>query len=351
MNFLATARSLDFIWPSMLWLLALAPLLAWTYTRLVARRRAEANRYASLETAGAAAYAGWKRHLPASLLLIAIVAMLAAIARPQANVILASHTETVVLAIDASGSMRATDVKPTRLKAAQLTAKSFVENQPSTVRVGIVATAGNAALVQSPTRNREEILQAIERLQPQPGSALGSGIVIALVTLLPDAGIDAEEIINGRRSRPAPPMGEAPKKAEPKARGSETSAVIVLIADGANNMGPDMQKAAQVAADHGVRVFTIGVGTPEGSTLSVDGWSVRVRLEEDPLKKVALATGGEYFRAASENDLKKIYAQLGSRVALEKQQSTEITALFAGIGALLAMLAATLSMLWFNRIL
>jgi len=339
-SLLAAARSLEFLWPAMLWALAAVPLLAALYLRLLARRRALAGRYASLETAGQPAGA-LRRHLPALLLLLGVCAMLLALARPQAKIVLPAQARTVVVAIDISGSMRATDLKPNRLKAAQDAARTFVSEQPAAVRIGVVAIAGTAAVVQAPTPDREDATQAIGRLQPQRGTALGNGLVISLVTLLPGAGIDAQAIIHGTAA--------PPRIAQP-AEGAE-SVAIVLFSDGAANMGTDLQQAGQLAADLGVRVFALGIGTPEGATVSAEGWSIRARLEEAPLKKLAGMTGGEYWRGGSPAQIGRIYERLGMRLALEKAQATEVSALFAGLGAALAMLAAMLSMRWFNRIL
>jgi Ca-activated chloride channel homolog len=261
--------------------------------------------------------------------------------------------ETVILAMDVSGSMRAADLKPSRIAAAQKAAKAFVAQQPQHVRIGIVSIAATAALAQSPTRNRADIVQAIERFQLQPGTALASGLAISLATLVPNSGIDVEQIIHGSSSRR---RGYDPWRAErepfkPVPPGSYGSAAIVLLSDGQSNVGPDPLQVANMAAERGVRIYTVGMGTSEGVTLSMDGWSMRVRLDEGALKKIAIVTRGEYFRADNAAELSKIYRELSARLAIEKHRATEVTAVFAGIGAGLAMLAAVLSLLWFNRIL
>ena len=373
--------TLTFQWPMMLWLLVAVPLMALLYLALLARRRRTAARYASL-VAAAQSGGGVLRHLPPAILLLGLAAMLFAVSRPQSVIMLPSRINTVMLAIDVSGSMRASDVEPNRLAAAQAVAKTFIDEQPGHVRVGVVAIAGTAAVVQSPTDNREDLAQAIDRFQLQRGSALGSGLIIALTTLLPRAGIDAEQLISGisskpgaealRKEPPKPPGAEAAKPAgggaakpagggaakpaggeaaKPAAPGSDPTVAVVLLSDGQSNTGPDPLKMAQIAAEHGVRVFTVGVGTPAGAVLTAKGWSMRVRLDEDTLKKIASVTGAEYFRAANAAELKKIYKSLGTRMVLEKHQSVEVTGLFAALGAALALLGATLSMLWFSRIL
>ena len=197
---------------------------------------------------------------------IGLVALVASVARPQADVMLPSRHRDVILAIDISGSMRATDVKPNRLAAAQNAARAFIESQPPQSRIGIVAIAGSASLVQSPTDNREELTQAIERLQLQRGTALGSGIYIALATLLPEANINLENLQYNQSWG-----GPAFYKEEPVAPGSNHSAAIVLLTDGENNTGPDPQEAAKFAADHGVRIYTVGIGSPDGITLGFSG--------------------------------------------------------------------------------
>ena len=371
--------TLNFIWPRLLWLLASVPVLALVYVILNARRSRVGRRYINLEfvgeprlvaAAGIAVAAGaagmalpgtgqragrlarWRNHIPPILTLLALVSLFVAVARPQAVILIPTRVETIMLAIDMSGSMRATDVKPTRMGAAQAAAKAFMEDQPRQMRVGVVSVAAAAAVVQAPTTNREDVAQAIDRLQPQRGTALGSGIVIALATLLPGSGIDVAKLVGD--GMPPPPSVGPPKPPEPKKpvvpAGSNTAAAIVLVTDGASNTGPDPIKMAELAAEHGVRVFTVGIGTPEGGTVSVDGFSLRVRLEEEQLKKIAATSSGEYFRASTAGDLKKIYKYISASMAMEKSHMTEVTALFVAIGALLAMVAGLLSMAWYNRV-
>jgi Ca-activated chloride channel family protein len=346
--------AMTFLWPAMLWLLVLLPGLAALYLWLIARGRKIALRYASLAIAGEAmgAAARLRRHVPAVLLLLGLGAMLLAVARPHAPVTVPARQETVILAMDVSGSMRAADLKPNRLAAAQNAAKAFVARQPRHVRIGIVAVAGAAAVVQSPTDNRDDLIQAIDRFQLQRGSAIGSGLLMSLAAALPDAGIDVEQLTYKRYARPwmrdAKPASPEHKPVPP---GSNGSVAIVLLSDGEANTGFDPLEAAKLAAERGVRIFTVGVGTAEGTTLGFDGWSMRVRLNEDLLKKIATITHGEYFQAATAADLKSVYGHLTTRLVLEKKRSMELTAVLAAIGAGLAMLGALLSMFWFNRIL
>ena len=300
----------------------------------------------------------FRRHIPPLLFLAAQAVMIAAIARPAAVITLPSQHETVILAMDTSGSMRATDVDPSRIAAAQAAARAFVADQPRHTRIGVVAFAGTASVVQAPTQNREEILAAIDRFQLQRATAIGSGILVSLKTIFPDAEFDLRSWNPRADSMRDPGRGVLPDQAgdpkkqvfKPVAPGSYTSAVIILLTDGQSNVGPNPIEAARMAADRGVRIFTVGVGTAEGWVLHFEGWSMRVRLDEEALKTIADVTRGEYFFASTATDLKKIYQALTARLVLETKE-TEITALFSAAAAVLASLAALLSLLWFNRIL
>ena len=345
------STALTFLWPRLLWLLLALPLATLFYWVLVRRRRQVAQQFASLETVGAEGAVRWRRSLPPLMWLLALAALLLAVARPQATITLPSRVETIILALDMSGSMKATDIAPTRMVAAREAATAFVNEQPDSVRIGVVGIAAAAAVVQSPTTKREDILSALERLEPQRGTALGSGLVISLDTAMPAARIDVDGFINPRRDRPQPLEESKDGDEKSIAPGENTSVAIVLLSDGQSNVGPEPQKAAELAARHGVRIYTVGMGTPEGVIVKVDGWSMRTRLDEDALQKIASTTMGEYFRAPSAAELKKVYRALGSKLAFEKQRPTEVTAVFAGLGALLAATAAMLSLLWFNRIL
>jgi Ca-activated chloride channel family protein len=347
---------MTFLWPDMLWLLLIVPALVGGYFYLLRRKQKVALRYASLSMVKEAIGAGqrFRRHIPPLLFLIALIAMIVAIARPAAVITLPSQHQTIILAMDVSGSMRAVDVEPNRISAAQAAAKAFVAEQPTNVRIGVVSFAATASVVQVPTRNREDIIAAIDRFQLQRGTAIGSGIIVALATIFPDAGIDVSSLIYGRNAPRGMPLDQAGKadKAEfkPVPPGSYSSAAIILLTDGQRTTGPDSIEAARLAADRGVRVFTVGFGTTGGETIGYEGWSMRVRLDEATLKEIANMTRGQYFYAGSAKDLKKVYESLNSRILLEKKD-LEITALFAAAAAITALVSALLSLLWFNRIL
>jgi Ca-activated chloride channel homolog len=347
---------MTFLWPDMLWLLLAVPVLIAVYILLLRRKKKAALRYANLSLVKEALGPGqqFRRHVPPLLFLLALSTMIAAVARPAAIVTLPIQQQTIILAMDVSGSMRAKDVEPNRLVAAQQAAKAFVADLPRGVRVGVVSFAGTAAVVQPPTQNREDILAAIDRFQLQRGTAIGSGIILSLATIFPDAGIDVSDSIYGRDARRSLPLdpGRKPEKNEftPVPPGSYTSAAIILLTDGQRTTGPDSLDAARMAADRGVRVFTVGVGTPNGEVIGFEGWSFRARLDEDTLKAIADLTRGEYFYAGTSVNLKKVYQGLNARLVFEKKH-TEITALFSAAAAGLALLSALLSLLWFSRIL
>ena len=346
-----------FLWPSLLWLLLILPLLVLLYLWLLRRRKVQALAYPGLALVRQAlgSRAQWRRHLPPLLFLLGLAALLLAAARPLAVLKLPSEQQTIILAMDVSGSMRATDVEPDRLTAAQNAAKAFIKELPRHVRVGVVAFAGTAQLAQLPTQSHDDLLKAIDSFQLQRGTATGNGIMVALATLFPDAGIDIAAL-GGRQAMRVLPMDQVTrpepeqKTFTPVAPGSYRSAAIIMLTDGQRTTGVDPLEAAQWAADRGVRVYTVGVGTVQGEVIGFEGWSMRVRLDEDTLKAVALRTNAEYFHAATAQDLRKVYETLSSRISVETKE-TEVTALLALAGAALMLLAGALSVSWFGRVL
>ena len=344
---------MTFLWPQFLWLMAALPLLVLLYVWLLRRKKKLAVRYASLSIVREAMGAGqtMRRHIPPALFLLAMAAMLIAAARPMAVVVLPSNQQTIILAMDVSGSMRAADVLPNRLVAAQEAAKSFIKDLPRSVKVGVVAFAGSAQVAQLPTTNHEDLVTAIDSFQLQRATATGNAIVVSLATLFPDAGIDVEQFSSPSRQRGAA-IDQNEKKLKdftPVAPGSFTSAAIIMLTDGQRTTGVDPLDAAKAAADRGVRIYTVGVGTVDGETIGFEGWSMRVRLDEDTLKNIANMTRADYYYAGTAADLKQVYQGLSTRLIVEKKE-TEISALFAAAGALLVVLAAGLSVWWFGRV-
>jgi Ca-activated chloride channel homolog len=346
---------MNFLWPELLWLLLILPALVMLYLWLLRRKKSAAISYANLALVRQAMAGGtsWRRHLPPVLFLLALAALLLASARPFATIALPSQQETIMLAMDVSGSMRATDVEPNRLVAAQNAAKAFLAELPRHVKVGIVAFAGTASVVQPATVNREDLVAAIDKFQMQRGTAIGNGIVMSLAELFPDADIDLSKMQYGNRPQ-GTSLDDKPKAGkkvyEPVAPGSNGSAAVILLTDGQRTTGVDPLEAAKLAADYGVRVYTVGVGTVTGETIGFEGWSMRVRLDEESLKAIATKTQAEYFYAGTAQDLKKVYTTLSSKLTLQKKD-TEISGLMALLGAALALLSAGLSVFWFNRIL
>jgi Ca-activated chloride channel family protein len=348
-----------FIWPQLLWLLVALPLLVLLYVWLLRRRKQVALQYASLSIVREALGRGigWRRHVPPMLLLLSIAIMLLASSRPVASIALPSTQQTIILAMDVSGSMRAEDVQPNRLVASQNAAKAFLAELPRHVKVGIVAFAGSAQVVQPVTLSREDLVAAIDKFQLQRATAIGSAIVVSLSELFPEQRINLGDMTYSRNTDPFAPKGRAldqPKPDDkpftPVAPGSYSSAAIILLTDGQRTTGVETAEAAQMAADRGVRVYTVGVGTVDGEIIGFEGWSMRVRLDEESLKEVARATQAEYYYAGTAENLKKVYETLSSRLTVEKKE-TEISGLLALAASILALFSAALSVLWFNRIL
>lgn len=345
---------MKFQWPELLALLLVLPLLAGLYLWLLRRRKRGAVRFASLAVVKEAMGRGQalRRHVPPALLMLALAALLVGVARPSAMVNLPGGNKMVVLAIDVSGSMRAGDVKPSRIAAAQAAARAFVAEQPAGTRVGLVSFAATASPVQVPTHDREAIVAAIERLQLQRGTALGSAILVSLKQIHPEVEYDLRS--DNPRPDPTrrgfldPPFDPNKPKAEPVAPGSDAASAIILLSDGQRTAGPDPIEAAKMAAERGVRVFTVGVGTTMGEVVGSEGMSMRVKLDEAALEKIAEITQGEYFRAETSAQLERIYSALNAQIAFEKRE-IEVTALFAAAGAALALAAAALSLVWFGR--
>jgi Ca-activated chloride channel family protein len=350
-----------FIWPDLLWGLTVIPLLIALYLWILNRRRRVAVVYPSLSIIRPALVRSrkWRRHIPPFLLMCAIASALIGGARPSAQIVLPADYLTLVMAMDVSRSMLAQDVPPSRIEAAQAAAKEFLKDLPANVRVGIVSFAGAAQLVQNVTDQREDLISAIDRFQLQRGTATGSGLLVALATLLPDAGIDVEAAIygsdfvgggNGARPLERRPNAKVEKKPPPPVPvGSYSAGAILLLSDGRRTTGIDPMIAAKIAADRGVRVYTVAFGTPDGFIPGMEGGgSYYTKVDEETLQAISKITEGEFFKASNANDLKVIYQHLSSRFALEKRD-TEISALFAMASIVLVLLAGFLSMLWFRR--
>jgi Ca-activated chloride channel family protein len=284
---------------------------------------------------------GRRRHKPAALFIIGRTKQRIAQARPQTVVSLPRAEGTVILVFDVSGSMAAEDLKPTRLEAAKAAARDFVQHQPRSVQIGLVAFSDSGLAVQAPTNEQEAVLAAINRLTPQRGTSLGQGILAALNTIA--AGTEqTPRLYSNLTPGPAATPTPLPK-------GTYTSAVIVLLTDGENNESPDPLAAAQAAADRGVRIYAVGIGSTAGTTLHVNGFTVHTQLDEAMLQQIAQLTEGAYYNAESQQDLQTVYDNVGSQLVV-KPEKTEVTALLAGAGILVLLIGATCSFLWFSRL-
>jgi len=362
--------AISFQWPTMLWLLLLVPATVALYFYLLGRRKKLALRYGNLPLVRqAAGRMNWRRHIPPALFLAAFTLLVLAVARPSAEVTLPSSRATVILAMDVSGSMRATDVNPSRIVAAQNAARQYIKDQPKDVQIGIVAFAGTALLVQSPTTDRIALNSAIDRFELQPRTAVGSGIMVALSTLFPQddfqinqfnaqggygggyGGGDFYRRRYGGYALGSPQAAGGPKKPHvPVEPGSYKNAVIILLTDGQTNAGFDPIEAARKASEYGVKVYTVGFGTTRGNIVGFGGFSMRAQLDEDSLKKIADMTRGRYFHAASADELKAVYNVLSKQIITETKEM-EITSFFAAAAAVLLLISAGLSLAWFNRLL
>jgi Ca-activated chloride channel family protein len=327
----------SFLIPQAFFLLLLVPLLLAAYVWMQRRRRRYVLRYASVSLARAAVGRGpgLRRHVPPAIFLLALAAMVVAIAQPQITQAVSDSTGTVVLSIDVSGSMQATDVTPTRLEATKNAVKEFVAAEPKGVKVGLVVFSDGASLVQAPTSDKTLLLSALARLQPEAGTNIGAGLQTALNVFGP--ALD-------RAPTPTPTPGAgAPAGATPK------SFTVVLLSDGESNTGPPPLQVAQTAAAQGVTVDTVGIGTPQGTVLHIRGQSIRTRLDEATLRGIAQATGGQYFSAQDAGQLRNIYHSLAQQRQTETK-TIDLAGVAIGGALVLSLLGGALSLLWFNRL-
>lgn len=329
---------MSLLWPWMLVSLLLIPLLVVLYLWLLRRRQ---RAVADLGPLGLVPKrTGRRRHAPPAFYLLGLTCVLFALARPEMPVSLPRVEGTVILAYDVSNSMLADDLEPTRIEAAREAGSAFVENQPSTVQIGVVAFGNGGLIVQPPTNEQAELLSAIDRVSPQGGTSLGQGIFTALNAIaeeplvLDDVGLSADE---------------APEELPELEIGDHSSAVILLLTDGENTGGPEPLDVAQLAAEAGVRIYPVGIGSEEGAVLEVDGFNVHTRLDEPALEEIAAVTNGSYYRAADAESLREIYREIDLQMTI-KGERREATSLFAGAGALFFLIGGALAMLWFGRV-
>ena len=328
---------MSFLWPWMLLSLLALPLLIWLYGRTQARRRQLLARYAGSQPIGT-----WQHHVPPALLMAGLAILAIALARPQMTLSLPRAQGTLILAFDVSGSMAADDIPPTRMEAAKAAAREFVSRQPPTVRIGMVAFSESGLAVQSPTDDRQALLAAINRLSPARGTSLANGILAALA-MIDD--LNKQEPTNYYSNRPPQPRPTP----TPMPAGVYQPAVVVLISDGENTTDPDPILAAEAAAYRGVRIHTIGVGSPEGARLNIDGFIVQTQLDEAMLQYIAQRTGGTYYNAQRGDELRAIYESIGFTL-LTTPEATEVTALLAGLGMIAMLIGGGWSLMRSSRL-
>jgi len=343
---------MSFIWPELLWSLVLVPLLTVMYFRMQQHRREAAIRFGSLGFVQQAVGGNLnsRRHIPAILFLVGLTVLFVSLARPQMVIGLPKVEGIVILAFDVSGSMAAQDFEPTRLDAAREVAVEFVNRQPSTVRIGVVEFSDSGFSTLTPSSDRELVIKAIDRLKIQQGTSLANGIVVSLNSIAtitgqePIANIDQLEF----PVRAEPGVPTQPEEPPTPAK-IDDSAVIIMLTDGENNTNPDPMVAARIAAERGVRIHTIGVGSPQGTVLAINGFSIYTQLNEPLLKAIAERTGGLYYNAKNEEDLREIYKSIEPRLKIAEEE-TEITSVLAGISIIFLLLGGVISLIWFNRI-
>jgi Ca-activated chloride channel homolog len=328
-------------WPGLLWALLLVPVALAAYLLAQRRRSRYTVRFTNLDLLAnvVSAKPGWRRHVPPAFYLLALAALLVSLARPQALALVPKEQATVILVMDVSGSMNATDVEPTRLVSSQRAAASFVEQLPEKFRVGIVSFASTAQTLTRPTTDRPAVYEAIESLHAEGATAMGDGIERALDVKRP----------------PAPSTGGASPAPTPGTQqgGDDAPMVVLLLSDGANTQGRTQpMEAAADAKELGVPVFTIALGTDRGMVDVPDETGNLRRIPVPPdkltLQRIAEITGARFFAAPSSSDLKGIYRELGSKIGFVKEKQ-EITVVFAATGLLFLVAGAAMSLVWFSR--
>lgn len=375
--------------PLMLFGLLAVPVLLAVYVLLQRRRAQYAVRFTNLDllAAVAAERPGWRRHAPVAAYLLALVALVGALARPEAELEVARERSTVVLTTDVSASMQATDVEPTRLAAAKQAAHRFLDLLPDRTQVGLVTFSDTAQTLTRPTDELDGVRDAIEALQPVRGTAMGEGIRRALDdlessgALSPDGELPEEGQVASARPPltpassmfaqdtfpppdplpspdPSPPPDPLPSPDEqppggPPPEGADTPpASILLLSDGENTIGSDPIEAAERARELGVPIFTVSLGTDEGRVTVPDELGIPTVVDVPPdretLRRIAEMTGGAFFDAPTDEELEDVYERLSTRVATTTEQR-EVTAAFAGAGLALILIGGLLSLAWFHR--
>ncbi len=328
---------MSFVWPKLLVLLALAPTFVVGYVLLQRRRTARAAALAAQGFVPSAATRRKRRlrHVPFALFLLALTLMLFALARPQMNLTLPKREGTVILAFDVSNSMIATDLQPTRMDAAKAAAKAFVDKQPTSIKIGVVAFSDGGLVTQAPTNVAGDVIAAIDRLKPQGATSLGKGIFTALNAIAgKPIAIDTEATAGNLDNVDIGYFG---------------SASVILLSDGENTQNPDPVEIAKLAAVAGVHIYPIGIGSPDGTVVELDGFSLATKLDEALLTQIADVTDGTYYHAEDAASLSKVYDKIDLKFTRSTQR-TEVTGVATGLGAMLFFVGGALSLVWFGRL-
>ncbi len=328
---------MTFAWPLALYGLVVVALALLAYLIVQRRRKRYVVRFTNLALLEnvVAESPRWRRHVPPALTILALALLVVGVARPEIAVAVPRQQATVILTMDRSGSMTATDVAPDRMTVAREAAGSFAKGLPDGFKVGVVSFSDKADVVVQPTADRQEAVDALSHIEAENGTAIGDAIARSL-----DLGLAS--------------LKETPEQAKAAAKDGESPLVILLLSDGASTTG-DYQplEAAQLAKDAGVPVYTVALGTADGTIQGPDGYggvrTIRVPPDPETLKAVAETTGGKFFAAADANALKSVYDKIGSQVGVD-HKTRELTVLFTAAGALLLLAGAGLSMLWFARL-
>jgi Ca-activated chloride channel family protein len=329
-------------WPGLLWSLLLVPVALAAYLLAQRRRSGYAVRFTNLDLLAnvVTRSPGWRRHLPPAFYLLAMAGLLTSLARPQAVTLVPKEQATVMLVMDVSGSMNATDVQPTRMVAAQQAATTFVEELPEKLRVGVVSFASTAQTLTRPTTDRVAVYEAIATLHAEGATAMGDGIERALDVKRPPGTGTVTGGVQPAPSPAVPPDNQVPL-------------VVLLLSDGANTQGRTRpMDAATHAKSLGVPVFTIALGTDQGmvDVPNETGQLQRVPVPPDELtlQRIADLTGARFFAAPSSRELKSIYRELGSKIGFVKEKQ-EVTVVFSAAALLCMVAGAVLSLAWFSR--
>ena len=336
---------MSFLWPAMLLLIPAIPLGVLLYARRERRRRDRAAMFggtgaSQVLTAGRPG--SFRRRLPGALIVVGLTAVVLALARPQSVVSVPRVEGTVILAFDVSGSMAADDLQPTRMEAAKTAARAFVAEQPASILIGVVAFSDGGFSIQVPTADDTAVLAAIDRLAPERGTSIGRGIEASLTTIVTADALPTPSFYTDRSPVPEPSPTSVPA-------GTYAPAVIVLLTDGENTQSPDPLGAAKTAAERGVRIFTVGLGSTAGVTLEVEGFKVHSRLDEALLQQISEMTGGAYYAAADTAALRSVYDNIETHLVV-RSEPMEVTSLFVGAGMLLLLVGGLCSLAWLGRL-